>query len=1236
MFLLDDAALPTDRTVVISASDLTAAAACEYALLRSLDGKLGRGEPVPTAEDAMLARAARLGDAHEHRVLVRYVERFGPWDPATGRGVAEIEKPSAALRKDRATLLAVHARTVEVLRTGADVVFQAGFFDGRFHGWADFLVRADDGASTHPGAGPGAPVYAVHDTKLARHAKVTAMLQLAAYADQLIASGLTPHREVHLQLGDGTTTTHRLDDLLPVYRERRGRLADLLDTHQTRPEPVRWQEPGVRACGRCEVCRPQVAATRDVLLVAGMRDTQRARLAEADVHTIDRLAARDEDVPGMAERTLKKLRRQAQLQLLQEGAATSGRAEGSAPVPLDAGMGVHGGVVYDVHDPAPIRRLPAPDPGDIFFDFEGDPLWTSDGHEWGLEYLFGLVERPEAATGDPVGDPVLPLPGEPPFRAFWAHDRAQERQALLDFLDYLEDRLARFPGMHVYHYAAYERTALLRLAGRHGVGEDRVDALLRAGVLVDLYATVRTSLRTGQSSYSLKYLEPLYMGGRLRTGVTTAGDSITEYAVACELRDDGVLDGWREKIAAIADYNTYDCLSTLELERWLRARAAEHPAPTSSQDDPTLVADENAPAADGATAGAAPDSFPLVTRLMAHAGADAASRTPEQQAVALLAASLGYHWRERKPFWWAHFDRLVSDPADWTDRRGTLLVEEAEVVEGWHVPPRARVAARRLLLTGRLEPGSDLRAGSEAYAVYDPPLPECAKTSENGTRGWTEKVLVQDVRAEDSGPNPRDILLVRESLKTGEPEHDCLPMALGPGGPVYTTSIEAAVEQVAGEAAERLDAGIGLPPTAVVDLLLRRPPRMQRRRSFPPLVPGREVDALVDAITGLDSSYLAVQGPPGTGKTYTGSHVIAALVRQGWKVGVVAQSHAVVENMLRAVAQAGVPTAAIGKKPSPADPSPDEPWTQLRGNPAFAAFYGGHADGGLVVGGTAWDFTTPDRVPPGRFDLLVVDEAGQFALATTLAVSVAARNLLLLGDPQQLPQVSQGQHPEPVDRSALGWLSDGHDTLPAELGYLLARTWRMHPGLCGPVSRLSYEGRLESMPCTAERSLEGIEPGVHCRLVDHEGNAVSSPEEAAVVVEEVRAVVGRRWQDPATGEDRPLSAEDVIVVAPYNAQVWTVRRALDAAGFTQAAVGTVDTFQGRQAPVVILTTAASSADEVPRGMDFLLNRNRLNVAISRGKWCAVVVRSRRLTEYLPRHPSGLEELGAFLGLCARP
>ncbi len=314
-------------------------------------------------------------------------------------------------------------------------------------------------------------------------------------------------------------------------------------------------------------------------------------------------------------------------------------------------------------DAQPLMLLPNPDKGDLFFDFEGDPLWTADGRDWGLEYMFG----------------VLGADGED-FTPLWAHDRAAERKALLDFLAMVRKRRKRHPKMHIYHYAPYEKTALLRLAGRYGVGEDEVDDLLRNGVLVDLYPMVRKSIRVGTANYSLKSLEPLYMGSELRDGeVTTATDSITMYAKYCDLRAEGRDDEAANVLKEIEDYNRYDCRSTRKLRDWLLGRAFESGVPPLG---PQPVRDSRQVEVDDDVA----------RTLARFAGDDIDARTPEQRAVAMIAAARGYHRREDKPFWWGHFDRLNSPVDEWSDTPGVFLADQATVDADWHVPPGGQEA----------------------------------------------------------------------------------------------------------------------------------------------------------------------------------------------------------------------------------------------------------------------------------------------------------------------------------------------------------------------------------------------------------------------------------------------------------------------------------------------------------------------------------------------------------------
>jgi len=397
------------------------------------------------------------------------------------------------------------------------------------------------------------------------------------------------------------------------------------------------------------------------------------------------------------------------------------------------------------------------------------------------------------------------------------------------------------------------------------------------------------------------------------------------------------------------------------------------------------------------------------------------------------------------------------------------------------------------------------------------------------------------------------------------------------------------------------------------------------------------VRAVHAAVCALDSSYVAVQGPPGSGKTFLGSHVIASLVAAGWRVGVVAQSHAVVENMLAAVVERGLFPAERVAKLAGTSQRPDFPWAEWS-RATIQQRCGGGANGeGFVFGGTAWNFSNASLFEQASLDLLVVDEAGQFSLANTLAVARSARNLLLLGDPQQLPQVSSAPHPYPVDISALSWLSGDAPTVDERFGYFLPVSWRMHPQLCAPVSRLSYGGRLASAPAAALRHLEGRDPGLQVVPVSHRRCTVRSEVEAAEVVRLAQEFVGARW-DAGDGVVRALTGDDIVVVAAYNAQVDTIVQHLERAGLRDAQghgvrVGTVDKFQGQQAPVTVVSLAASNAGASGRGAEFLLSPNRLNVAISRGQWCSVLVCSSTIHRFVPATAQQLAVLGDFMVLC---
>lgn len=702
--------------------------------------------------------------------------------------------------------------------------------------------------------------------------------------------------------------------------------------------------------------------------------------------------------------------------------------------------------------------------------------------------------------------------------------------------------------------------------------------------------------------------------------------------------------------------------------------------------------------------------------------------------AAMLLSMTNYHRRERAPFWREHIRRLEDGPTAWVASRdyahlgrvqvlttehahallntpadlealAAAMKEPAEVPDapGWY---RVRGAQVRLL-RARIEADPSLVIAPSDHAVfcaYEAGLsPQIAldrmesqlnyfRASNPGERVPAELsatgffgVRVLAVAQGGFGAEPEGSeevaeeptgefleVLLQERIRVKDEPHRALPSGIGPGDPVSTATIEAAlqsdvhgllfngalmVDESADDASGApsssrtlpsvLDAAASLTgvESASADLLFRRAPRLKKSASNAknaenlPLevdFPGSDlpaVDAVHAAVRALDHSYVAVQGPPGAGKTFLASHVIARLVAEGAKVGVVAQSHAVIENLMLACCARDGFDVSRAVRLRGKSVTPDAPWSEVSDS-ALGELISG--EGGLLFGGTVWDYVSERRVPAGSLDVLVVDEAGQFSLTNTVAAARAARSVLLLGDPQQLPQVSTGVHPYPVDVSALGWLSDGAAALDPRFGYFLGESWRMDSALCERVSWLSYDGALASAAATAGRALRGVEPGVVSYPVEHAGCSVRSVQEAQAVVDCVRELLGREWVPAAGAEPRPLAAEDCIVVAAYNAQVDCVREALVAAGLADSSgagvrVGTVDKFQGQEAAVVLVSLASSRVDS-GRGTGFVLSPNRLNVAVSRGQWRAVLVHSPLVARSVPQDIEEVLALSGFAGL----
>jgi len=518
---------------------------------------------------------------------------------------------------------------------------------------------------------------------------------------------------------------------------------------------------------------------------------------------------------------------------------------------------------------------------------------------------------------------------------------------------------------------------------------------------------------------------------------------------------------------------------------------------------------------------------------------------------ALLSRLLDYHRREAKPVWWQFFARRGATPEELAERDGDAI--------------------------GLLEPVS--RDGEEGELVtFSFPAQQHKLAEGNGVYDPLELTWAGTIRELDD-ERGRLVLQLAKAVQERP-----LPRSLVPGGPLQTRPQRAALR--------RLGESPGSYP-ALEALLRRDPPR------GPTSLPQDDLEAAKRIVEQLDRSYLVVQGPPGSGKTYTGARLIVRLLDRGRRVGISATSHKAIENLLREVERVALREGVRFRG-----------WK--KGGGAYEGLFVTKEDfkrpdeDVLLVAGTAWLFA--DHELDGQVDTLFIDEAGQVSLADALAMGTCARNLVLLGDPQQLAQVAQGTHSEGAGVSVLEHLLGDELTIPPDRGLFLGITWRMREDVCRFVSDLSYEGRLHpAEPCRRQRTSLGT--GLRFLAVEHEGNRASSVEEAERIATEIARLRGGTWTD-CDGVEHPIRDKDILVVAPYNAQVRCLRTRLPAS----IAVGTVDKFQGQEAPIVFFSMATSSGETLPRNLEFLFSRNRLNVAVSRARCLVYLVASPKLLE----------------------
>lgn len=824
-----------------------------------------------------------------------------------------------------------------------------------------------------------------------------------------------------------------------------------------------------------------------------------------------------------------------------------------------------------------LALLPPESIYDVFFDIEGFPL-----EEGGLEYLWGVSYFDEQNVRQ--------------YKDFWAHNHEQEKETFRNFINWVYTRWQHDSSMHIYHYASYEITACRKLMGRYGICEYEVDQLLRNEVFVDLYKVVKGAILLGEPRYSIKNVEHLYRGKR-DTEVGSGGDSVVVYE---RWRENPDGDTWQASsiLNSIRDYNIDDCNSTQELFSWLK----------NLQKTQDIAYLGKADVIDPPVKEELCDRLKIRDRLLLNA-----ERLKQEGEEALakvnfvFAWSIEFHRREAKPVFWRMFDRLGLSNEELLDDIDCLANCQRTSKAAFKPSPKAR----NFVYEYFFDPDQAFKGGAREYFILG------SETAD----GKTKKATYYE---QDSDLQQGIIAL---QIKN-EPDE---PVSLIPDEFVNPDPIPAALARQA----EAFEQGV-LDNTAILDFLGRALPRINHHIAGQPIAPSHDpqlrLQEIITSVLNLNNSYLAIQGPPGAGKTYTGKHVIAELLKRGKRIGISSNSHKAINNLLISTAEycqkEGIKGHFACTKHT--DEAIDELNIEVLENKGIS----GYLQSGCVIGTTAWGFSRSELEQ--AFDYLFIDEAGQVSVANLIAMSSATRNIILMGDQMQLGQPSQGSHPEDSGLSILDYLLHATPTIPDNMGVFLGTTYRMHSAVNQFISDAIYEGKLESVVENDRQCIcvppeyQGVlnkEAGIIAIPVMHEGNTQASDEEVEHIVVLANELVGRTFL-AKDGKQRVIDWGDILFVAPYNHQVNKLKAALG----EKAKVGSVDKFQGQEAPIVFLSMCASSVNESPRGMTFLFDKNRINVAISRAQCMAIVVYSPTLLETVPGNITQIALMNIFCQL----
>ncbi len=1017
--------------------------------------------------------------------------------------------------------------TNKALKDGYELIYGGWLKSGNWSGELDFLEINNKVKSNLGNYG-----YEITDTKNSSKVKGDHIYQVCLYSFLLQEAQGTLSDNFFILLKDKSKEIIKLKEVYDTFLLHKNSYENFIKNELDKTKPEK--------CGYCtfcdwkEICENEWIDNRHLNQVLGNNKKNIKKLNNAGIKNFDELAKLNPKtkIEGLRDEIKIKRINQAKLQIEAE----------------NKGYPIFKVIEENLILNKGFNLLPKPSECDLFFDLEGVQDYVFPGK---LEYLFGIYYEEN---------------GEKIFKPFWAHNKKEEKQSVIDFFALTKAHFKKYPKAKIYHYASYEIKALERLTSLHKVHGVDYDHYLNLGRFVDLFRVVKQAIFVSEKSYSIKEIEKYY--DFKRTGDIKKGDISEEYYIQwIETKKQKLLN-------EIEEYNKQDCVSTFKLRNWLlKIKPADTKWFVPEKDQMELR--------------------PFEQNFLDYQKRFNTSKLSENPTVKLLSDVIGFYNREQKPQWRQFFDRkdlsdeeLIDDRECIGNMKLVTQFQDKKSFEYKYIFPEQEYKlkkGRQVIIANNNDPDRHDQAG-------------------------TIKELDQINR----------YVVLRKGISK---EKKQLPRTLSIGEKLMQYSLFDKLNQNIYNFCENiLENKKGY--EALKSFLNRDIPNIKGIKSGEKIITSENFDKEIpDIISRLNSSYIFLQGPPGTGKTFQSANAIVELLKKNKKIAITANSHKVIHNLLERIENLASKQNFLFKGLKKGNANDVDSFYEgklIKTDNNEKHYIDGLKENKILLyAGTKYHLSS--WFYRSKIDYLFIDEAGQISIADLIALGGVAKNIILVGDQLQLGQPTQGSHPGLSNNSVLDYLLQGKDTVEDNRGVFLSRTYRMHPNINSFISENFYENKLLTNPENKIRKIEFPKnffinnEGIHTILMDHEDCTQTSEQEFKKIDEIIKKLIGKKFTD-SDKKERPLKIEDFLIVSPYNAQVNFLLARLPEG----TRCGTIDRFQGQEAPVTIISMTSSDLESLPRDKSFFFNRNRLNVAISRAQCLSVILFNPKLLESPPK------------------